>query len=289
MESKPSISIIGRGAVGSALVDFFRRSEYPLWSVWGHRKEECFLMSDDKEIQTENSFPQTSSDLGEIIFIAVPDDKIAEVADQLSNQKIDWSLHSVVHLSGAKSSDLLSSIKEKGGATASMHPLQTFTKGDGSDRFKDIYISLEGDEELVEKLEGIVSDFGALSFKLTPDQKRSMHIAAVFASNYLVSLMDIVHQITSKNGIENGLQILAPIIRQTFSNIEEKGIEQSLSGPVKRGDLNTIKQHLSDLDDAPELTKNLYKKLGLQALNITQKSAQLTPEQVKELKDLLDL
>lgn len=288
MESKPSISIIGRGAVGSALVDFFRQSDYSLRSVWGHRKEECFLMSDEKEVKPNYSFPLSSSDLGEIVFIAVPDDKIAEVANQLSNRKIDWSRLSAVHLSGAKSSDILSSIKVKGGTVASMHPLQTFTKDDSDDRFGDIYISLEGDEEVVEKLEEIVRDFGAYSFKLTPDQKRSMHIAAVFASNYLVSLMDVVDQIISKNGIENGLQILAPIIRQTFSNIEEKGTEKSLSGPVKRGDLNTIKQHLSDLDDAPELTKKLYKNLGLQALNITQKSGQLSPDQIKELKDLLE-
>ncbi len=287
MESRSSISIIGRGAVGSALVDFFRQSEYPLRSVWGHRKEECFLMSDEDEIQAENSYPQRSSDLGGIIFIAVPDDKIEDVAVQLSEQEVDWNRHSVVHLSGAKSSDLLSSLQSQGAAIASMHPLQTFTKGDSDDRLKDIYISLEGDKELVGKLEEIVRDFGAHSFKLTPDQKRSMHIAAVFASNYLVSLMDIVHQITSDNGIENGLQILAPIIRQTFNNIEEKGTEHSLSGPVKRGDLNTIKQHLSDLDAAPVLTKNLYKKLGLQALSITQKTGQLTDEQVDELKDLM--
>ncbi len=288
MESKPSISIIGRGAVGSALVDFFRQSDYSLRSVWGHRMEDSFLMSDGKKLQAEYDFPKTSSDLGEIIFITVPDDNIAEVSENLSNQEIDWSRHSVVHLSGAKSLGILSTIQKQGGAIASMHPLQTFTKGDSTDRLKNIYISLEGDEILIKKLEEIVRDFGAQSFKLTPDQKRSMHIAAVFASNYLVSLMDIVDQITSNNGIENGLQVLSPIIRQTLRNIEEKGTHQSLSGPVKRGDLNTIKQHLKDLNEAPELTKNLYKNLGLQALTITQKSGQLTSEQIKELKDLLD-
>lgn len=287
MRSKPSISIIGRGAVGSALVDFFQQSEYSLRSVWGHQKEDCFLMSDGKEVQAELSFPQQSSDLGEIIFIAVPDDKIEEVATQLSEEEINWDHHSVVHLSGAKSSNILSSIQEKGGTTASMHPLQTFTKGDSGDRFKDIYISLEGEKELVNKLEEIVHDFRAHCFKLTPDQKRSMHIAAVFASNYLVSLMDIVEQITSKNGIENGLQILTPIIQQTFSNIEKKGTVHSLSGPVKRGDLNTIKQHLDDLEGAPEVTKNLYNNLGLQALSIAQKSGELSNVQIKELKDLL--
>ncbi len=288
MNTATTVSVIGPGALGGALINLLVKhpERFSLYSVWGRTKKDSYLLTGTNRKPADTSFPKKKNDLGNLILITVPDDQIAPIAVRLSNLSLDWNHHAVVHFSGNHSSDLLASLSDKGAAVASMHPLQTFTKGDDATRFKDIWFTIEGSEVIFPKLELLAKKAGAFCRIMNPDQKKAMHLAAVFASNYLVSLMSAVEKITVSNDIDRGVEMMRPLIRQTLDNIFQKGVDDSLSGPIIRGDKSTLREHLKLLDQKADL-QLLYKHLGIQALQIAEQSGRLEKKDSESIWKIL--
>lgn len=281
---KPAVTIIGTGAVGSALQDFFRRNDYRVTSLWNSREGHVFGDSSSPQLIAGQSTPSTNPQVGELLFITVPDDQIEVVARKLAGSEINWKNRRVVHCSGSLASDVLRLIAEQGAGVASMHPVQTFSLTDSAARFSGITISLEGDNEVTSFLAKMVDEMQAVALPLDKSQKQMVHIAAVFASNYLVALLGTVDELLSTEGIDNGLEMLKPLIRQTVENVLSKGPGDALTGPVARGDLKTVEQHQARLSSAH---RTLYDELGLRALRLAQTSGRLSEEQVRRLHSLL--
>lgn len=285
-----SVSVLGPGALGSAMIDLVsRHPEFLLYSVWGRTQPDSYFVDTEskKKQPADHLKPSLDDDLGELILLAVPDDRLIYLSGQLSEADIKWNRRSVIHLSGSLDSTVLKPLKDRGALTASMHPLQTFTRGDRADRFNGIWFSLQGDDNLFPLLNQLVEPFGGRTKVLTSEQKKAMHLAAVFASNYLVSLMDVVDQITKEEGINDGLEMLQPITHQTFDNIIEKGTKQSLSGPIARGDVTTIASHLKRLENNSDRV-NLYQQLGLIASQIAKTSGQLDEAGLGNVRKLFE-
>ena len=276
MKEPVSVSVIGPGALGSAMIDLVsRHSGFALRSVWGRTLDNCYIIGKDgeKDLPGRN-LPSEEADLGEVIIVSVPDDQIAKITAHLSESGISWNSRKIIHLSGSLDSSVLRPLANRGALTGSLHPLQTFTRGDTAERFDGIWFSMQGDDQIFPVLRKLIEPFGGQARILTSSQKSAMHLAAVFASNYLVSLMEVVTKITEKNGIEDGFNMLEPIVQQTLQNVISKGSEQSLSGPVARGDQSTIEKHLNQLEDNPEYYR-LYCQLGKIAVTIAEESGQL--------------
>lgn len=287
MIEQHSISIFGKGAVGSALQDFFKNESYPIRSVWDSSGGEIYSVEDRSVIKSDNTFPTHENEIGDLVFIAVPDDQIISLTIRLSKIPIHWEKRSVIHCSGNLASDACASLRKKGSEIAAMHPIQTFKRGDGFNRFNEIYITLEGDEKLIELLQTFVVKMGAFPIQITADQKRKIHIASVIASNYLISLMHISETLLNDAGIKEGFNILQPLISQTVQNIFEKGVGESLTGPISRGDIESVKHHLVSLENQKNHNA-IYKLLGLEALYIAEKSGNLNAELMIKLEKLLN-
>ncbi len=230
-------------------------------------------------------------DLPQWLFLTVPDHVLPDITSELSqNTFSNWSTKSVIHCSGAHSSVILDKLASFGARTASLHPLQTFpsraalyhyesTKSYSSDashpsiRFFGIPCSVEGDVDLcTELLDFFTEGLHAKAFRVSVEQKRALHLAAVLASNGVVALFSSAREILRKAGIENGFSLLQPLVEQTFKNVYLLG-ENALSGPAKRGDVSTVHIHLDDLKNAPELQYR-YALSGLMVLS-------LLPEEVQ--------
>jgi len=270
MNEKPSVTIIGTGAVGSALLHFFEKEGFTILSGWN----------------STSGYPSASSELGDLVFVTTPDDLISDVALHLSRVKTEWSSRTVIHCSGNLSSEIFSGLYVLGASTLSMHPIQTFRRGDDSTRFQNIFASLEGDEPAIEKIKPLVELMGASPLIVNNRQKRMIHLAAVMASNYLVSLMDLVDQMMKKEALGDGLQVLKPLIDQTFKNIFDKGTTESLSGPISRGDSGVVETHMVQ----PCLSEDYleaYKVLGRQAVQIAERRGDLTPNEAEKIRSLL--
>lgn len=278
MNPTERVTIVGRGAVGSALVDFFHSMG---WEIF----PSPFVKDGSGRYELEEVDPR--HEMGELVILASPDDQIESVSQHLSELKgLKWNNRVVAHCSGAMTSDLLSDLHLLGASTVAMHPIQTFVKGDGKERFEGITISLEGEEQACGFLEPIIQQMNARSVRIDKDQKRVIHTAAVLCSNYLVSLMGVADDLLQDGGIDEGFEIMKPLIRQTVENLFTHRPKDALSGPIRRGDLNTLSLHLDYLGTSPRY-ENLYKVLGREAVELTRKRGDLPESVIKKMEELL--
>lgn len=209
-----------------------------------------------------SDFPQNihTSDLNQILeadvyIICVSDNAIPTVSEQLPFQN-----RLVVHTSGSTDFSVLD-VKNKRGV---FYPLQTFSKNKEID-FKNIPICLEtenaSDYEVLEKLARSISNSVT---KIDGNQRKALHISAVFVCNFTNHLYQIGHEICTENSIP--FQILQPLIEETASKIKTLKPKEAQTGPAVRKDSKTIKNHIDFLTN--ENQKELYKILTKSIQNV---------------------
>ena len=135
----------------------------------------------------------------------------------------------------------------------------------------------------------MVTKLGSRSFIFKPDDKPLYHTACTIASNYVTVLMALSESLLEKAGISKKLriEILLPLVKGTLDNIEQNSVSGSLTGPVSRGDLETLISHLKCLETHPSLLR-IYKDLAAQALEIARKEKYLSPNKIRKIKALLE-
>lgn len=281
----PRITIIGLGQVGTALLRVFSSHGYEVISAYNRTNVADALKSefaDTDFVQDISSLEQT---IGDLIFLTVSDDSIASLSGELSGYSFNWDGKTVVHCSGTHSSESLSALKKAGVRTASFHPMQAITKS--TDSFSGIWFDIEGDEKALKNLELIAETFGAQSFRVEPEAKPFLHASAVVASNYLVVLADLVSKISAEANIseETALKALTPLMENTLQNIKNLGITEALTGPIARGDVETVREHLEQLKKTPEAL-SLYKTFGMEAAKIAERKGGST-QSLHDIKKLL--
>lgn len=282
--SRPSVTIIGTGALGSTLLVFLKNAGYVVRSTWNSKGGLIYSDKSGEYHQIHSLIPKTDSEIGDLVFITTPDDLIKKIAKNLSQNFVSWEDKTVVHCSGNLTSDELNALSKKGANVVSMHPIQTFKKGDGSERFKNITISLQGDEEPKEKLKSLIEEMGANCILLDKKQKRYLHIAAVMASNYLVALMFSVENLLKDVELDEGFNAMETLIHQTVKNIFENGPTKALTGPISRGDRESVETHMKELAGRDQ--EKIYKILGIETLKIAELSGKLSKRNIEEIMKL---
>ncbi|QHG92287.1 DUF2520 domain-containing protein [Coxiella endosymbiont of Amblyomma sculptum] len=210
----------------------------------------------------------------DITFITTYDDAIADCCQDLAKSCNLKRGSIVLHCSGSLSSDLLTSVKKRDCYIASVHPMRSFLippKNKNSDR---VYsCTFEGDKKSLSLLSSL---FGMINYSIYPINKQDKsicHIASVFASNYLVTLYDKSLSCLKNSEIteEDGFEIILNLMKSTLDNLEfSRSTSKSLTGPISRGDLGTIKRHLQKLSNANNLEiKKLYQVLGFSTVTLT--------------------
>jgi predicted short-subunit dehydrogenase-like oxidoreductase (DUF2520 family) len=184
-------------------------------------------------------------DGGDLVILCVPDSAIAEVAQRIAPGP--W----IAHVSGTMPLDCLAPHVRR----FSLHPLQTFNRTGDPSQFDGAWaaISAQGDEARAHAL-GLAEILGLRPFQLADGNRPLYHAAAVIASNYLVTLYRASASLLTRVGVPP--EALAPLMRRTIEN----GFD--LTGPVARGDWETVERHLAALRaSAPEL-EELYSVLA---------------------------
>ena len=124
---------------------------------------------------------------------------------------------------------------------------------------------------------------------LNAGDKVLYHTAAVFACNYIVTLVKLAADLWQIFGISTAqaTKALIPLLRGTVGNIEDIGLPNCLTGPISRGDLGTIRKHLESLGKNSPSLLDSYKELGLQTIPIALAKGKIDSEKAKELETLL--
>jgi predicted short-subunit dehydrogenase-like oxidoreductase (DUF2520 family) len=240
------ITFIGSGNVAQHLIQaFLGNSSITIQQIFVRNASKTILV--DADIEVISDYSQLTP--ADIFIIAVSDDAIAEVSANfpLKNQL-------VVHTSGSVSLDQISNHNRRG----VFYPLQTFTKAKKVD-FKEIPICIESefssDLEILGKISKLISD---KTFIINSQQRKSLHVAAVFVNNFVNHLYQIGSEICQENQVP--FSILEPLIAETASKVKTLSPLESQTGPAKREDQQTIDSHIAFLKtDANK--QSIYKLL----------------------------
>jgi len=284
------ISIIGAGKVGTCLAAALAQKKFKIKAI------SCRSLSSAKESRKIIGQGKASTnnrqvaEEGQIVFICVPDDKIKKITKELSGYNLDWSGKVVLHCSGLHPAAILKEIKDKGASTASFHPLQSFPqKMADIHQFEGIYFGLEGAGEALSVGEEIAASLGARVILLRAQDKPAYHTACSFASNLLLSLLDIAESLLAKVDLQQQPphSVLFPLVQKTIQNVKNLNTGQALTGPAARGDVSTIRKHLEVLADFPQY-QNIYRQLTVHALQIAAWEKKIPRQKIKALISLLE-
>lgn len=260
-----NIGFIGAGKVAVTLGSYFKSRGACVNGYFSKTKTSAKNASDLTNSQEYFSIDALISDCN-FIFITTPDDEISNVWNQIFKYNLDQKI--IIHTSGAHSSKIFCGIENTKACGFSLHPMYAFSKKDGS--FKNLdnaFFTLEGSGEKLFQIEGFIKSLGNTVFLINDEQKPLYHLANVMASNFVLALISQSVEILDEIGIPNDKAICAlmPLVLPNILNIKDCGTTSSLTGPVERNDICTIKKHL---EVASISQKNLYKDLSKVLLNI---------------------
>lgn len=198
-------------------------------------------------------------------MLAVADDQIAPVARTLLQAGVIDQGATVFHCSGAKASNELAPLANAGARVASVHPVRSFADPEAvAANFDGTFCGVEGDADALALLLPAFTAIGARTVALDPAAKTVYHAASVFASNYLVTVLDAALRAYQAAGIppEVARELARPLAGETLANVLRLGPELALSGPIARGDAATVARQQAAVSawDAP--AGQLYEALA---------------------------
>jgi predicted short-subunit dehydrogenase-like oxidoreductase (DUF2520 family) len=280
------VGFIGAGTVGTALAVLLSSKGYRF--VGASRRSRSSTGNSSRVVSNLRRLDsnQEVADAAELVFITTPDDVIAEVARQ-----VQWRRgQSVVHCSGADSTDILEPARKAGAMVGAFHPLQTFAGiVQATENIPGSTFAIEAEEPLLTTLKDMANTLGGHWIELESADKVAYHAAAVFACNYLVTLVKLATDLWQTFSIppDQATRALLPLIRGTLHNMESIGIPRCLTGPIARGDTGTIKKHLKTLKEKAPALLSPYQELGRQTVPIALAKGRINKKQAQELEAVL--
>ena len=286
---RPSFAIVGCGRVGTALAKYLAEAGYILAGLASKSLSSAKRVAD---LTGSVNFTDTAWEVtrkADIVFITTPDGAIKEACDSIAVKNGFNSGSVVLHCSGALTSTMLLTARNCGASIGSMHPLQSFASTEYSHNpFSGIVTSVEGDKKATDAASLVAAALGSGCVTIKTEAKILYHASAVVASNYLVTLLDLSLNLIRQAGVpaDEAFRSLKPLIDGTLSNIEKLGVHDALTGPIARGDIQTIENHILEIGSETPHLLPLYKILGLYTVEIAKGKGTLSDTVCGNLKKL---
>jgi len=283
------VAVIGAGKVGTQIACLLSRSGDVITSVFDINAEEAARFAQE----TGASISKIAGEVfasADVILITTPDDAIEDACSQAVTG-LDLNGKKVIHMSGAKGLSPLRCAEEAGADILSIHPIQTFPS------FKAARDSLYGStfgvtckEELKDWATKFVSKLGGSVIFVRDEDRVLYHAASVIACNLFVMLESASIEVLKSIGIGEGeaLRALIPLLRSTLENIAKLGPSRALTGPLSRGDVGTIREHVHELRKLDERIASLYRALSLWGLHLIEDAGNLSKDKIEEIRRVLE-
>lgn len=283
---RKKIGIIGAGVVGTAIGVVLHDKGYEVTGVYDIKPESTKPLADRTACEVCAN-PEDVARSADVLFITTSDSAIQTVVDTLADRKAVRRGQTLVHMSGAQSSEILDKAKDFGAQVLSVHPIQSFASPDRAiENLPGSVFSIEGDRLAYDVAVCIVETLGGEYFFIDRKSKPLYHAGACVVSNYLVTIIDFGVKLLESTGIPKSMatRALMPLVNGTLKNIENIGIPKSLTGPIARGDFSTIVKHLDCLEEmAPDLTE-LYSWLGYHTAKIAEEKGSIDVNAMREFQ-----
>jgi predicted short-subunit dehydrogenase-like oxidoreductase (DUF2520 family) len=259
----PSLTLIGGGHVGRVLGRLFQRT--------GALTLQQVLTRSPASAQQAVAFigaGQAADNYAALrpadcYLLAVTDDQIVPACAALA-AAVPLQSAVVWHCSGALASDQLQAARAAGAHVASVHPIRSFADAEAvAAQFAGTYCGVEGDAAALAMLQPALAAIGAQAVAIDAAAKSVYHAAAVFASNYLVTVLDAALRAYQAAGIPEPIarELARPLATESMANVFRLGAAAALSGPIARGDLATVQRQQTAVAAWDAATGELYQAL----------------------------
>lgn len=267
------IGIVGAGRVGCSLGKYLTEQGQAVAGYFSKSKksvEEAATFTKTKAFPTLEELVETC----DVIWITTPDDAIAKVWESIQRLLIQNKI--ICHFSGSLSSVVFSGRVEKGIAACSIHPVYAFSdKFTSYHQLNTVMFTMEGDADALALMKPLFEKLGNRVQVIASEKKIRYHAAAVMASNLMVALYQMSVDMLADCGFETGMAkaLLEPLVRGNIDKLLASSPEEALTGPVERGDVETVQKHLKELTPKE---REVYTLLGRSLVQI---AARKNPEQ----------
>lgn len=287
-----NISVVGAGRVGSAMSSLLFEKGSTVLSIVDVNKKAARKLGKSvncKQVSTDVSdiHPKT-----EIIFITTPDDQIANTAQKISSIKnLNFKKLTVIHTSGAHTSNILCPLAKKGASVLSFHPIQTFPANKSNrelqKNLEGIYFGIEGNKKIHHISEQLVKIFRGKLVHISKKDKPLYHLACVFASNYIVTALNALSEATEKLKFKvSWMDVFTPLINTSLKNVFASSPSAALTGPIERGDIKTIESHLKSLAAVAPHLITYYISMGIETARLARQKRTITNDFFLDLINL---
>lgn len=277
---KPSVYVVGAGRLGSAVARGLKQAGWKV-GAWtrtpGPRPRGHFRAR-------TGPLPRAVGE-ADLVFLAVPDRAIHEMAERLASEGLAREGQVVAHLSGALQLAALEPAGRAGAALGSLHPLLAVSAGDVP--LVGAAAALAGDPPARRLLQRAAEDLGLATFEVPEDQRVRYHAAASLAANGLVALADQAVGVLWAAGvpIQQAFRALIPLLASSLQGLANRGLPDALTGPIARGDAEVVDAHLHALAGTPAL--DTYVALSRTALRLARARGRADEEALNRVAALL--
>ena len=265
-------AIVGTGRVAQALGRLLADAGVPIVAVAGrtpdHAQRAAAFIGPEVEAARIRDIPS----LSDRILIAVADAGIPSVVDDLSDGSVRGGI--ALHTSGAHGPMLLDALAVRGVSCGVLHPLQTVADRErGVAALRGAHFGIGGGAAAVDWAEQLVAAVGGTPLRIRDQGFASYHAGAVMASNAVVAAIDAAVVLLGASGVDRSaaLQALRPLCLTSAQNAFDIGPEAALTGPVQRGDAETIRTHAAALASSPRHVADLYRASARALLDIARR------------------
>ena len=258
-----SLNIVGAGHVGRVLGRLF--TQHGVFAVQDVLTRSAASAEEAVAFIGAGRALAQAADLrpAQVWMLAVGDDQIAPVCAALAGSGL-LAGATVFHCSGAKASNELQAARDAGARVASVHPVRSFADPAAvAAAFDGTWCGVEGDAEALALLTPACEAIGARLTHIDAAAKTVYHAASVFASNYLVTVLDAALRAYAAAGVppEVARELARPLASETLNNVFKLGAPGALSGPIARGDFATVARQHAALQEWDAPTAALYAAL----------------------------
>jgi predicted short-subunit dehydrogenase-like oxidoreductase (DUF2520 family) len=281
------VGVIGAGRVGAVLAAALRSRGHTIVSAAGE--------SDASKRRAADLLPGVLMDKPtavaracDVLLLTVPDDMLENVVTQLAASGALRPGQFVVHTSGSHGLRVLEPATLIGARPVALHPAMTFTgTARDLDRLPDCVFGVTAGPEEREWAAEVVTELGA-TVMWVPEELRSLyHAGLAHGANHLVTLVTQAMELLSAAGADDPAAILRPLLQAALDNALAEG-DSALTGPIVRGDVNTVRAHLAELARTAPETLPSYVALARATLDRVVTDGRVLPIRASAIRRVLD-
>ena len=288
-ERNPAIGFIGAGLLGTGLALALAARKFRVIGAYSRSLSSAQALAEQVPGCQVFSSGQDVADAAELVFITTPDSAITTVAASVA-----WRAgQGVVHCCGASSIEILQVASDQGAVTGAFHPFQTFASltepAEAASRLSGVTFAVAGHGWLAGFLQNLAGELGGRPVSIADGDRALYHSAAVLGCGYLAALLQAVVEMWQAMGFsqQQAVQTLYPLSLATLNSVAREGVASAVTGPVIRGDVETIHAHLDALSQRLPHLVPLYGSLAAASLPLAAGRGVAAPE-ISAMKQLID-